>query len=89
MRDSAESTQFEVLPYVKKYIKKQFSKDKTLYSKKIEGERFYSDYYIKNYNIRDTQDYNLELINPIHLNKLILGGNIGVSFFLMQLNFQR
>ena len=89
MRDSAGTTQFEVLPYVKKYIKKQFYKDKTLYSKKIEGGRFYSDYYIKNYNIRDTQDYNSELINPIYLNKLILGWNLGVSFFFDSIKFSK
>ena len=89
MRDSAGTTQFEVLPYVKKYIKKQLYKDKTLYSKKIEGGRFYSDYYIKNYNIRDTQDYNSELINPIYLNKLILGWNLGVSFFFDSIKFSK
>ena len=34
MRDSAGTTQFEVLPYVKKYIKKQFyTEKKNLYEK--------------------------------------------------------
>ena len=46
MRDSAGTTQFEVLPFVKKYIKKQFYKDKKLILK-LKGGRFYTDHYIK------------------------------------------
>ena len=47
MRDSAGTTQFEVLPYVKKYIKKQFYKDKQIYLSPILGGRLYTDHYIK------------------------------------------
>ena len=89
MRDSAGTTQFEVLPYVKKYIKKQFYKDKNLYLKKIEGGRFYSDYYIKNYKIKDAMDYKSELLNPIYINKLILGWNLGVAYFFDSTKFSK
>ena len=33
LSDSAGNTQFEVLPLVKKYVKKQFYKDKSFYKK--------------------------------------------------------
>ena len=33
LTDSSGTTQFEVLPYVKKYVKKQFYKDKSFYKK--------------------------------------------------------
>ena len=52
MRDSAGTTQFEVLPFVKKYIKKSFYKNKSLYLKQLEGGRFYTDFYIKIFDKR-------------------------------------
>ena len=87
MRDSAGTTQFEVLPYVKKYIKKQFYKDRKIYSKKLEGGRFYTDYYIKKYNIVDSENYDQELLHDQYYSKLLLGWNLGVAFFFNHINF--
>ncbi len=89
MRDSAGTTQFEVLPFVKKYIKKQFYKDKTIYKKKLEGGRFYTDHYIKKYKIKDHKSYDQELLDIQYLPKLILGWNLGVAFFFDYLNFSK
>lgn len=89
MRDSAGTTQFEVLPFVKKYIKKQFYKDKKIYFEKLYGGRFYSNHYIKKYNIKDHKDYDQELLNNLYLSKLILGWNIGVAFFFDYINFSK
>ncbi len=89
MRDSAGTTQFEVLPFVKKYVKKQFYKDKKIYSNKLEGGRFYTQHYIKNYNLKDHEDYNQELLNYSYLPKLILGWNIGIAFFFDYIKFSR
>ena len=89
MRDSAGTTQFEVLPYVKKYIKKQFYKDKNVYFNKIQGGRIYTDHYIKKYNIQDFNDYSLELLTKSNLSKLILGWNIGIAFFFDYVNFSK
>ena len=87
MRDSAGTTQFEVLPYVKKYIKKQFYKDRKIYSKKLEGGRFYTDYYIKKYNIVDSENYDQELLHDQYYSKLLLGWNLGVAFFFQSHKF--
>jgi len=89
MRDSAGTTQFEVLPYVKKYIKKQFYKDKKIYNTKLEGGRFYTDYYIKKLNIKDNQVYSAQLLDDIYLKKLLLGWNLGTAFFFDYINFTK
>lgn len=89
MRDSAGTTQFEVLPFVKKYVKKQLYKDKKVYFNKIKGGRLYTDYYIKKYNIKDFKDYNQELLNPKYLKKLTLGWNLGVAFFFDYIEFTK
>ena len=81
MRDSAGTTQFEVLPYVKKYVKKQFYKDKNIYEKDLEGGRYYTKYYIEKYNVKDDTSYGSKLLNKLYLDKLVLGWNIGVCFF--------
>ncbi len=89
MRDSAGTTQFEVLPFVKKYIKKQFYKDKKIYFKKLRGGRFYSNHYIKNHNLKDFEEYDQELLDSSNLSKLILGWNLGVAFFFDYINFTK
>jgi hypothetical protein len=89
MRDSAGTTQFEVLPYVKKYIKKQFYKDKQIYLNPILGGRLYTDHYIKKYKIKDFKDYKQDLLNFKYIPKLTLGWNIGVAFFFDYIKFSR
>lgn len=89
MRDSAGTTQFEVLPYVKKYIKKQFYTEKKIYMKKLEGGRLYSEYYIKKYKINDHKSYDQEILKSKYLPKLILGWNLGVAFFFDYINFSK
>lgn len=89
MRDSAGTTQFEVLPLVKKYIKKQFYKDKKNYLKKLEGGRIYTDHYIKKYNLKDYNDYDQEFLDNSYLSKLTLGWNLGVAFFFDYVNFSK
>ncbi len=89
MRDSAGTTQFEVLPYVKKYIKKQFYIDKKVYTRKLEGGRLYTDYYIKNYKLIDHKPYDQEILDTKYLSKLILGWNLGVGCFFDYIKFSK
>ena len=89
MRDSAGTTQFEVLPYVKKYIKKQFYKDKSIYFEKVEGGRIYADYYINKYKVKDEIRYHSIILKKEYMDKLLLGWNIGVGFFFDYLNFTK
>jgi len=49
-KDSAD-IQFEVLPYVDKYLKKNLYKDRSLYLKVLYGYRIHADYYARNYNL--------------------------------------
>ena len=89
MRDSAGTTQFEVLPYIKRYVKKQLYKDKKIYSKKIEGGRFYTDHYIKKHNIKDFEDYDQRIIKPQVSFQIILGWNLGVAFFFDYIEYSK
>ena len=89
MRDSAGTTQFEVLHLVKKYIKKHFYKDKKVYLDKLKGGRYYTNYYIERYNIKDHQKYDQEVLQIKYLPKLILGWTLGVGFFFDYTNFSK
>ena len=87
MRDSAGTTQFEVLPFVKKYIKKSYYKNKNLYSTKLNGGRYYTDFYINKYQVKDTKEYKMKLLDKRYEFKLVLGWNIGVAFFFNYLKY--
>ena len=89
MRDSAGTTQFEVLPFVKKYIKKNFYKNKDVYFNELRGGRFYTDYYIKKYNIHDKLKYNIKVLEKKFLSKLVLGWNLGVGLFFDYMNYSK
>lgn len=82
MRDSAGTNQFNIMPYVKYYVKKQIYKDKNLYFKSFYQDRIYTDYYVKNYNLKIDPNYNYNtILNKKDLDKIILGWNIGVQKF--------
>ncbi|MFX1393677.1 MAG: hypothetical protein ACFFAH_08885 [Promethearchaeota archaeon] len=51
--DSSMHTQFEVLPYVDRYLKKQILKDHSLYSKFLYKKRLFTDFYKKKYNLEN------------------------------------
>lgn len=85
--DSAGNTQFEVLPYVKKYVKKQFYKDKSLYKKNFFRNRYYSDYYQRNFNLENYSSQKFETLKDEYFNKLVLGWNIGVGNFFDTFNY--
>ena len=89
MRDSAGTTQFEVLPFLKKYIKKQFYRDKEIYTKNLEGGRVYTDYYLKKYDLKDLEKYDQVILDRKYLSKLTLSWNIGVAFFFDYVNFSK
>tara|TARA_B100000029_G_scaffold492098_1_gene552995 strand:- start:1172 stop:2266 length:1095 start_codon:yes stop_codon:yes gene_type:complete len=79
MRDSAGTTQFEVLPFVKKYVKKQLYKDKSLYVKNLYGGRYYTDFYHNKFNINDKKQYDQKKLDINLSSKVILGWNLGVA----------
>lgn len=89
MRDSAGTTQFEVMPYVKKYVKKQIYKDLNFYKNKMYGGRYYTNYYSANNQIKDEKEYEQSLLEEKYKNKIFLGWNIGASRFFNFLNYNK
>ena len=81
LRDSAGTTQFEVLPYVDLYFKKQIYRNLNTYYKDIYGGREYSDYYHKKYKINDEDPYKYVKLIKKYEKKLNLSWNIGVKLF--------
>lgn len=83
--DTADSTgncQFEVMPFVDVYLKKQIYKDKSLYFKHLYGTKLFTDYYHSKYNIVDERiNVKCELLKQEYANKLNLAWNIGLSDF--------
>ena len=87
--DSAGTTQFEVLPFVKKYVKKQFYKNKSLYKNNFFRNRFYADYYQKNYNLENASKQKFTPLSDEFLEKLVLGWNIGVGNYFDILRYNK
>ncbi|MFW9898242.1 MAG: hypothetical protein ACFFDO_03160 [Candidatus Thorarchaeota archaeon] len=50
--DGTGHTQFEVLPYVDRYLKKQILKDRSLYLQFLYKKRLFTDFYKKKYNLK-------------------------------------
>ena len=90
MRDSAGTTQFEVLPFVKKYVKKQgIFKNINLYNTNLKGGRYYTNYYINKYNLKDNPEYEYSRLDLKYKNKLIIGWNVGVEDYFDFINFNQ
>ncbi len=86
LTDSSGTTQFEVLPYVRKYVKKQFYKDKSFYKKNFFRDRYYADFYQKKFSLEKNINFKTHLLTDKYLSKLVLGWNIGVGNYFDVLN---
>ncbi len=78
LRDSTGNTQFEVLPYVSRYLKKQILKDWTLYQKKLYGNRIYTQYFHENFNIYDNYDEQFIPLRSEERTKIGISWNLGL-----------
>jgi hypothetical protein len=54
-------------------------KDQEVYFKSLYGGRYYTDFYYKNYNVRDYQNYIQTKPDRKLIQKVTLGWNIGVA----------
>jgi len=52
-RDSAGNCQFDVMPFVDLYLKRQLYRDRSAYLKTLYGGRQFSDYYHRNYGVHE------------------------------------
>ena len=78
--DSSSTTNFEVMPFVDIYLKKQILINKSLCNSNFYGGRIFTDFYHKKFKIIDKKD----MINNFPLkkkyeNKLKLSWNIGLG----------
>lgn len=96
--DNLDSTSilFYVLPYVDFYYKKQLLKDKSLYEKVLFGNRLFTDYYNKKYNVGEGEySHTVNLQNDkldIYLknkHKIGISWNILMSINNFQSNLSR
>jgi hypothetical protein len=89
LRDSAGTTQFEIMPYIKLYVKNQVYKDFSKYKINLYGGRMYSEFYHNEHKINDTKLYKMQSLQKKDYKKLIIGWNLGVIRYdyLNNLNF--
>ena len=79
--DSTGATQFQVLPYVDKYLKKQLLKDHTLYLNNYYGARIFTDYYKKTYKLAPEKVFEVQPIVAKYISKLGISWNLGMGQF--------
>jgi len=82
MRDSAGTTQFEVMPYVDRYVKKQIYRNFDFYFDPPYGGRGYTRYYYEKYGVEDRSPYEMAPLLRDDKQKITLGWNIGASSYL-------
>jgi hypothetical protein len=56
-RDSAGNCQFDVLPFVDRYLKRALYRDRSAYTKPLFLGREFTDYYNNNYDIDERQEF--------------------------------
>ena len=77
--DSAGTTSFEIMPYIKKYAKNQVYVDKLNYRKLFFRNRYYADYYQKKYDLEKQVPFHYTKLNEKYESKLVQSWNIGVG----------
>jgi hypothetical protein len=77
--DSTGATQFQVLPYLDRYFKKQILVDKNLYEKRFYGARIYTDYYKTKFNLPDQKAFETQPLKREDIPKLRVSWNLGVG----------
>ena len=86
--DSTGTTQFQVMPYVDKYLKKQILRDKVHYTTKLYGARLYTDYYYNQFHLDDQPVYEVQPVKRDDLSKLCISWNIGLGRFAENFRFE-
>ncbi len=84
MNDSTGTTQFDVLPYVDKYLKLQILKDKKKYLNSYLTGRIHTDFYIKYFDIKDEINIEEHLSRKPSINdlkKISCSWNYGCKYF--------
>lgn len=77
--DSSGTTQFQVLPFVDKYLKKQLLRDKRLYLRTFYNGRVYTDYYLRQFSLPAGAVDAFEPAKEEDLSKLAVSWNLGLA----------
>ncbi len=78
--DSSSVTNFEVMPYVDIYLKKQILVNKSLYNSNFYGGRIFTDFYHKRFKIIDEETFIKNFpLKKKYEHKLKLSWNIGLG----------
>ncbi len=78
--DSSSVTNFEVMPYIDIYLKKQILINRSLYNSNLYGGRIFTDFYHKKFKITDKKQYqNSFPLKKEYEKKLRLSWNIGLG----------
>ena len=82
--DSCGSCQFQVLPFVDKYLKKQLYKDFSLYQRKVWGNRIFFEYYHNAFGATDEKISTEHqcLLKDEYAYKIALSWNVGLGDYL-------
>ena len=77
--DSTGVTHFELLPVIDLYLKKQLLRDKTLYARPLYGDRIFTDFYHREFDVADDSIYQSKLLDLKYLHKVQLSWHIGLG----------
>ena len=78
--DSSSVTNFEVMPYIDIYLKKQILINRSLYNSNLYGGRIFTDFYHKKFKVTDKKQYqNSFPLKKEYEKKLRLSWNIGLG----------
>ncbi len=78
--DSSSVTNFEVMPYIDIYLKKQILINKSLYNSNFYGGRIFTDFYHRKFKVKDNKIYKNNFpLKKEYEKKLRLSWNIGLG----------
>ena len=78
--DSTGVTHFQLLPHVDRYLKKQLLKDKSLYTRRLYGDRLFTDFYHEQFNVSDDESgHQSDPLDTALAHKVGLLWNIGLG----------
>lgn len=81
--DSTGSCQFDVMPFIDLYFKKQLLKNKSFYQQRFFADRIFADYYYKKYKLEyEIIDKDTTLLSESDISKLRIAWNISYYDYL-------
>ncbi|HBE01724.1 MAG: hypothetical protein A2096_13765 [Spirochaetes bacterium GWF1_41_5] len=77
--DSCGTADFEIIPYVDKYFKKQLYRDRSLYFRPVYGLRTFCEYYYEKFGIKNSLEETRAPLKFEYADRLSLAWNIGLA----------